>query len=389
MLGWIKPDKEDLFEGNRCKFFARDIVLNQIKPLDGEGISYTSEESVHAVVIGCDELSLYIARQIALVCHYPNFNDAVGKYRTVITIVHPSAANLDDVKALKREFESVTGNLLKEAIWCCKYYYQNGNATEWAEGSKTVSFIDVRFEFVGVDDIKQLHNYIAPDNSNAKVSVIDNSGLNANTSLKNGVYQYYAVPEGVREGKVADFGIDIRRAQMVSMVYEMGTCLNSICVSDMFEVEEYRNLVDILCARATRLAICRKWNKMSTDINGKLSNLFCADCIASKLRSIKNSSWSSYGMLESLARSEHARWNVEKLTLGFRVYTAEESYRYERLFADAAALRRERARLKGEKAHIDLCSCDDLMRIDPSSFKYDCLLVMAAESIAERVKDDK
>ena len=84
----------------------------------------------------------------------------------------------------------------------------------------------------------------------------------------------------------------------------------------------------------------------------------------------------------SFARSEHTRWSVEKLISGYRPYTAMERYDDELLFSDPPGLKAARKRLKTEQhAHIDICSCNELMRTDFESYKYDILLTIAADYI--------
>ena len=59
---------------------ARKYVLNVLpkkerhSPLNGIGISPSSSEHLHVIIIGISDLMLCIARQIALIAHYPNFN---------------------------------------------------------------------------------------------------------------------------------------------------------------------------------------------------------------------------------------------------------------------------------------------------------------------------
>ena len=92
--------------------------------------------------------------------------------------------------------------------------------------------------------------------------------------------------------------------------------------------------------------------------------------------------------LESLARCEHARWNVEKLLLGFRPLSEKEHLEDEQLFGrDRAAYRKS---LKNQGIHIDLCSYRDLRRINPGDMKYDSFLMVAMPRImVERIGNKK
>ena len=63
---------------------ARKYVLNVLpkkerhSPLNGIGFSPSSSEHLHVIIIGISDLMLCIARQIALIAHYPNFNEDGG-----------------------------------------------------------------------------------------------------------------------------------------------------------------------------------------------------------------------------------------------------------------------------------------------------------------------
>lgn len=79
--------------------------------------------------------------------------------------------------------------------------------------------------------------------------------------------------------------------------------------------------------------------------------------------------------IASLAKCEHARWNVEKLINGFEPLTAKEQYEDNIRFGESRNSYRKK--LKKKNHHIDLCSYQDLRRINPSDMKYDCFLMMA------------
>lgn len=140
------------------------------------------------------------------------------------------------------------------------------------------------------------------------------------------------------------------------------------------------------------------------DIKNKLSNVFCADCFPSRLiyiinenkkekekiinfidlgKHVKKKYQKVVGIvkdnIESLARCEHARWNVEKLLLGFRPLSEKEHLEDEQLFGkDRKDYRKS---LKKRGIHIDLCSYRDLRRINPGDMKYDCFLMIAMPRI--------
>ena len=79
--------------------------------------------------------------------------------------------------------------------------------------------------------------------------------------------------------------------------------------------------------------------------------------------------------IATLAQCEHARWNVEKLILGFSPLSLEERWEDAQNFGSARKVFRKKLKDKGR--HIDLCSYQDLHRIDPANMKYDCFLNLA------------
>lgn len=374
-------------------YSSRQIILNKIKPFDGKGIGYQSNKYVHVVIIGSDDLSLYLARQAALICHYPNFNEEEKEpNRTIISIINPQSNSWSDVENLKNNFERITGNLLTESIWSC---YTSDK--EW-HSSKNKSFIDIEFKFIGLKQqelllpIKNISN-----DGNAIVSIINNgyqldketeSWLSTNTKH---IYQYYLVTsDDLKQNQK----INVRKAQIVNMLYNTGTHLKDICTSDIYEIKAYGTAISTFCFHTTDDKIQAYWEQLK-DPMLKLSNVFCADCLATKQRSktacgITNNQKIDGKILKRLANAEHTRWNVEKLILGYRTYNAEERYKDELLFANTNEMKAERNRMKKEeKAHIDICSSEELIRIDPDNFKYDCFLTLAIDYIMSRDKLSK
>ena len=94
--------------------------------------------------------------------------------------------------------------------------------------------------------------------------------------------------------------------------------------------------------------------------------------------------WAKYN--EALSKSEHARWVVEKLIMGFRPLNEEERLEDETLSTNKKRRKEYRDGLKknaAKLAHIDLCSYSDLRRVDPDNMKYDSFLMLAIPKILE------
>ena len=93
-----------------------------------------------------------------------------------------------------------------------------------------------------------------------------------------------------------------------------------------------------------------------------------------------------------LCRSEHARWVVEKLVMGFRPLNNEERIEDESLSPYKEKRKSFRKDLKTNEtklAHIDLCSYANLRRVDPDNMKYDSFLMLAVPNILAKVNYEK
>ena len=130
-----------------------------------------------------------------------------------------------------------------------------------------------------------------------------------------------------------------------------------------------------------------------------LSNIFCSDCFESRAKAVKLYSeqrqisepeaWKELNPL--LSKSEHARWVVEKLIMGYKPMSKDQRLKYESCFGDSRkqyAKGLKRSDDLNELSHIDLCSFANLRRIDPDNMKYDSFLVLCIPEILKRINDE-
>ncbi len=378
------------------QLLARHIVLKDIgKKLytdrNGEGITVNSGKHLHVMMYGNNDLLLYLARQITLLCHFPNFDDETGKNRSLITFVIP---NKDDLKDTVERFKDITGNLLTKEDAIGAYWDSRIVTTDSSQiverSDVEQSFLDFEFSFVALDDIS-FFDYVK-----GKYSSIDESVISTFICCKGALSEEfntayfdnsYVIDEMDFNGKdIALKQEDINRAKLVNTVYNMGAKL--MYIRDMYEVKQYKIIIDILCRYTSKSKINDFWNKAS-DMD-KFSSLCCADCFDVKLNSL-----SKYGIKDvsisdlikdnivALAVSEHARWNMEKFILGFSPYTTEQIYNDINLSSQERNAERKRLKKK-ESTHINLCSYQQLMRIDRENFKYDCFLILAMDKIIKK-----
>ena len=92
-----------------------------------------------------------------------------------------------------------------------------------------------------------------------------------------------------------------------------------------------------------------------------------------------------------LSKSEHERWVVEKLILGYKPVDDMQRLEYESQFGNSRKQYVKKLKWLSESkelSHIDLCSFSNLRRIDPNNMKYDSFLVLGIPEILKRINDD-
>ena len=347
-------------------YIARAYVLDKLK-----NISFApgSGEHLHAVVDGDSPLMLAVARQLALSAHYLNFveHDAfdrlVCRNRTVITLVSRKEA-ADILKELEKE--EYLGNLLQYARYTVSGKVQNED-----------SYLDIEWEIVRE----------CP--TGTEFLLITEEEIKA-----------FA---GSREPDEL-FSIDTRKAVIASRVYALGDVIDNLPYEDIHSPGRYNRALDtfqfkVMQDKKELQLVTSKWNDPVVVRNG-LSNVFCSDCFESRELAIRqlypvskkigskerNAIWEKCNFALSL--SEHSRWVVEKLILGFSPLSLRERTQYESFFGKKRAAYSKL--LKNDAvhpAHIDIRSYRDLCRVDPDSLKYDSFLMLAIPLILDKVRE--
>lgn len=342
-------------------YVARAYVLDLLKDT---AIAPDSSEHLHIAVQGDSPLMLAVARQLALSCHFVNYreNDVFGRLacanRTVVTIVTSGdAANI--ISELRKE------EYLCNLLQCCKY-------TVAGTIYNPDSFLDIEFEIT--DRL--------PESSNMKIS---------EDAVK--AFAEAADPDTI-------YTIDTRKAIYNARVYDLGAVIDNLPAEDIHSAKRYMLALDtfkykLLEKKISPLVKEAKWSTNLTAVKNGLSNLFCADLFESRLLGVKRYA-KEHGVSErvawesnnaALTISEHNRWTVEKLVMGYRPMSGSERLQYEELFAPAkAAYGRQLKNNVADPSHIDICSSLDLRRSDPESLKYDSFLLLAIPIILEKLK---
>ncbi len=347
---------------------ARIFVLNK---LGNFALRPDDQAHLQVIVTSDSNAMLAIVRQVALIAHYINYDeekeDEKNRRRTVITIV--SQKKGDSILSELRKEEN-----LYHLIDYCKYTVFD------AEPVNPNSFIDIEIQI-----LKQC-------------PVVDKNNPNVFVFTESEVEEVELNEENTR--------IDTRKAQYADKMYNLGSEINNIPFEDIHNVDRYSLALSVFQnkvlkkERPKKMVVHEQWEPAQNQIKVllNLSNILCADCFEIRDHSIRlccpegkmkkkdiKKLWESNHI--QLCLSEHARWNVEKLILGYRPLSFEERSQYEKLQGDE---RKKYAKaLKNNwksPAHIDLCSNADLRRIDPDNMKYDSFLMLGIPQILKKVR---
>ena len=362
-----RRDTNEPFPGDTVRnlYVARAYVLDILKDT-----SFAPGSCAHlrAVVDGDCPLLLAVVRQLALSAHYPNFVEydpfdrLVCLNRTVITVV--TQKETDDILGELGKEENL-GNLLQYA-----------KTTVFGKVEHADSYLDVELEIVRERPAGAGFVLITEDEIDTFVKAHD--------------------PDEI-------FTIDTRKAIYANRVYSLGTVIDNLPYEDIHSAGRYNRALDtfrykVLQDKKGLQLISSKWNDLTTVRNG-LSNVICTDCFESRELAVKqqypgrrklneqerNAIWEKNN--EALSLSEHGRWVVEKLILGFSPLNEQERTAYGSLFGKRrAAYSRQLKNNAAHPAHIDICSYRDLCRIDPDSLKYDSFLMLAIPLILDKIR---
>lgn len=371
--------KEDLFGGNLNQYKARHLILHQLpQNLDGDGIGVDSKMSVHAIVVGFDDLMISVARQISLITHYPNYDDCFPeKNKTTITFLVPGITKLADLQNIEQRLheKDALGNL---ADYC--HFSIMTNENDKVERCEK-SYIDVEFELVGVDACSLescVESLISRKNKLSSVFIYEKDfDENFIEKLKAKVQNVVKI----KDIQCDDF-VDTRRARMINQVYSEGCSFRNFISRDFEDIKQYLLSLDTFVYHSTEKKRNEYWNALC--LEEKLSNVSCGDLFETRQRSKCGCDYTkTKGLLTAMSKSEHSRWCVDKLLFGFRPLTSIESYEYENKLSDEEKDEYKKLLKKDEKAHLNICDYRTLYRSDPVTIKYDCFMILASDTIAK------
>lgn len=370
------PSEGELFDGKIVKnwYEARAFVMEKLKDIT---IKPGEDAHFHVIIMDDDDLMLSVVRQVALLAHFPNYDEEhpneTKRNRSVITVV----SQKEDILNLLMQEENLC-NLPKY----CKYSFRG-------DIKNKDSFIDVELEIVDhwIDEVDGYKEIKIGKHTEKRFFF-----------KKQDVICFY---NGKTEEEL--YAIDTRKAQYTERIYSLGSEIDNLPYEDIHNVKRYALALDVfqftkLKELTGQLVKPEYWEKEENQatVLTTLSNIFCSDCFMIRYNSIKplwingkmteKQAWEKY--YDVLSKSEHARWVVEKLILGYRPLNLQERLMDESLFVNNERRKQFRKDLKSNwksPSHIDLCSFSDLRRIDPDSMKYDSFLMLGIPEILRKV----
>lgn len=376
---------------------SRDYQDNIKYPaIDRSGIGVNDNTNVHIVIVGMSPMGYAMATTAAHVCHFPNFQSK-GK-RTKITFVQ---------KDIRQEMDFFTGRYPHLMKLSYVEYTDMENATNsfikypekeyLQDESNEKGFLDIEWEFVngGIESAK-VRDYInacsTRDGATELLTVIlcDNSP-------ETNVATAFCLPQAVYDNKIPVFvyqpgGGNVvhsaRSTNIYSNLFPFG--MKSDCYDHQFiKRHEYARRIQYLYHIADQgieletipedETLHRQW--FSAQYAFQQSNLYAANSIQIKLRSIGNAETLrplEKKEIELLSETEHNRWNIERLLLGFQPYTYKERARIKQELTRPASeqnkefIKKIKDKKKEQFKHKDIAPYSELLQ---SSIEYDRAIV--------------
>lgn len=333
--------------------------------LDHDGISKTSNKHVHLIIVGMNRMGTALAKEVAHLMHFPNFNEKTGENRTRITFI-------DDRADVEMNFFTgkYAGYFDIAPIMYADLSEKKFEKFELLGDEKNENhFLDVQFEFIkGRIESKFVREWIT-DELKKEDEIISIAICLHNPSQSFGMAMYLPNEvytrgrdniekpwEVVDKDKVVN--IFVRQERTGSLIKSFSDSAKSESaknkkyanlypfgmIDDSFSINYHSNILAMAfnyiywyyfeydntlpASFPENKELLDKWKPIPTA--NKWSNLYLADSIEFKLRSIgydfetiKNAILTT-DQIETMAETEHSRWNMEKLLLGYRPISEKE-----------------------------------------------------------------
>lgn len=357
------------------------------KSLDGDGITRNSEKHVHLVIFGMTEMGKTLAVNAAHILHFPNYKE--GQFETYSKI-----SFIDSEAQIKgKEFRGYYKHLFDLARWrfvdkkeCLdsSFNWKDPMTDEDSESPYKgflgdVNFMDIQWEFIkGESYDEEIETYldICCKDKNTILNIAF-CGENSERNTEKCMALSDMVIQQANQILVRQKGSPLKENMLMKKngfenIRPFG--IMSECFYGHLKHEDYGKLVN--ACYDTNISIYNKsdvetaWNQLK--IAHKWSSIYCANMLFYKLRLLglntadqisKEDIASALSRNEDdMQRTEHNRWNTEKLLLGFRPLASEE---------EREKWKKDKKEMKEHLLHLDILSNDMLKYLDPGVIDYD------------------
>ena len=301
--------------------------------IDRDGITEDSDKTVRFVIVGMNQMSYAMASTVAHIAHFPNFKE--GKNRTKICFIAPG---------IRQEMDYFLGhydNIFRLAYATYTYWDDVSGKIDKVvrhPSQEYGDFLDVEWEFIDgsieSDNIRSLlHEWAMNKNEYMSMAICEGE---SDISIAASLY----LPEIIYSEKIPVFVYQPLSGEVLK--YAHGTKRYDNVYPFGMKDECYDPLFRKRIVKAKRINYLYQLQDNSIPFEGmpepavledywntrveyiyKLSNLYAANSIPVKLRSIGidpdtvDSGTKLTGrQIEILSRIEHNRWNMERLLLG-------------------------------------------------------------------------
>lgn len=349
-------------------------------PLEGiEGIKKDDDDYVHLVVVGMTRMGTALATQAALMAHYPNFVEK--NIRTKITLIDENADKE------KNFYIDRYDRLFALSNWSYKEMVRSESGKDELKTVFTHTpmelehlggdFLDVEWEFIqGSVAQLELQKYILDSitkKTKMTIAICKDEPSRCLAAALNLEWKIYdKAMQVLVYNRYDDALIEKLKNKEESEVYS--PFKNKLKAFGMAS-KCFRK--DILEDSDT---LAKEFHKVyCTDENGEIreedveikkltdywSNVYVSNTLWTKLRCVEIEKEEIVDKdKKNLIEVEHNRWNVEKLIMSYRHLTKEEQ--------DSASKDPQvKKLLKGEMAHLDICSNKRLREIDEGAISSD------------------
>ena len=347
----------------------------------GGGIGFNDERQVHLVFVGISNFSVAFAMEAANVLHFPNFKRDTH-LRTRITFIDLNADTEKDVFITRnRHFFEVQGHIYRDLSGANSDGRELPKPPLHFQGEEG-NFLDVEFEFIKGDvfsaRVQQEIRSWATDGTHRCLSIFlamadQRRNFAIGMNMPDEVYDN-AVPLFIRQDRSDNFVTNLRNADLgKEFTYfnaehtafdrprrhlryahifpfgmnEMGfnteesplqraKLINFLYSTADYEAYEFLSMEQLGAMSAEDIWARAEEEWRGLDVALRWSNLYCAYSIPCKMASLRamrglepdDESRDLAPLTEQevnrMACTEHNRWNVEKLLMGFRKARPEE-----------------------------------------------------------------